>query len=88
MASVSMPDVHGNASLWLPGGLDIDDPEAELDGITKVGTYADPEATREGEHCGIETLFHFFKNCPYSSVTFSDFEPNLFKHIFFIYHNK
>lgn len=60
MASVSMPDVHGNASLWLPGGLDIDDPEAELDGIPKVGTYVDPKATLEGEHCGFETLFHIF----------------------------
>lgn len=38
-----------------PGGLDIDDREAELDGIPEAGTCADPEATLEGEDCGIGT---------------------------------
>lgn len=32
-----------------------DDREAELDGIPEAGTCVDPEATLEGEDCGIET---------------------------------
>lgn len=52
MASVSIPDVDGDA---FPGGLDIDDREAELNGIPETGTCADPETTLQGEDCGIGT---------------------------------
>lgn len=44
-------DVSALKSIW----IDIDDREAELDGIPEAGTCADPEATLEGEDCGIET---------------------------------
>lgn len=38
-----------------PGGLDIDDREAESDGIQEAGTCADPETTLDSEDCGIGT---------------------------------
>lgn len=39
-----------------------DDPEAELDRIAEAGTCEDPEATLEGEDCGIETTLVSWSN--------------------------
>lgn len=47
---IIIPDVDEDASLF-----DIDDPKAEIDGISKARTCADPGATLEKEVCGIGT---------------------------------
>lgn len=39
-----------------------DDPEAELDGIPQAGTCENPEATLEGEDCGIGTTLVALSN--------------------------
>lgn len=39
-----------------------DDPEAELDRIAEPGTCEDPEATLEGEDCGIESTLVSWSN--------------------------